>query len=50
MYPRNMIFYYTGVMDFKNKAVLCFQKSIEGSWHGFEIPPCNEEEFVRLDL
>jgi len=23
MYPRDMVFYFTGVMDVKNKALLC---------------------------
>lgn len=30
MYHRDMCFYYTGVCDFENRAVLCVQKSKEG--------------------
>ena len=50
MYTRDMVFNFTGVNDYKNHALLCVQSSREESWHGVEIPPVDENEFVRMDM
>lgn len=50
MYPRDMVFNFTGAMDYKNKALMSVQSSREESWHGKEIPPVDENECVRLEM
>lgn len=50
MWPRDMMTRYTGVMDPKNRCFFSVQTSMEGTYHGFEIPPCDDSKFVRMDI
>merc|ERR1712032_1720709 len=50
MWPRDMVFNFTGGVDYKNRALMTFQSDARGTWHGFEIPACDEENFVRMDM
>ena len=51
MWPRDMLFMATGILDKRNKAILSVMKSVknEESLFGFEIPKC-PEGYVRIEI